>query len=509
MVRKTILLLLFCAAFIPIGSAQTVNWLVQPKYDSISYFNGSVFKCKMGKQVQLVNAKGRELLVPAADSVTNYCENHALILDKEGDMFKIRGIIDESGIVTRVVGDYYTNNYSFFSEGFVSVVGQSHKAGYLDVNGNLLIPCQYRIARPFIQGWASVEPAKRKQQTLYIDSKGNTLKIRGFHDGKVIMGSSFNSSGEALVAYYDNDNVVINTQGEVIREYVKTENVIPVRTYDFSFDESGKNGIPKFFVEVAYDPEPIPFLSGQLFGYKTAERIVTLPQFSKAGKFAGGSAIVCHKGKYGIVKLLDGSFSGEFVGDDLIVAVGKQAPNYTYNLVIPESIKPESLQIMFDAGDGNMRTVTLTNGNYEFTPVIGSADICQMRIEVWAEGLLLWADSLEKSVTNVNLDVSLPEAISERANEQDELRIRSVITNNSDSQLIVTGAFSAKFAEGSNNKFGNKKSFWIKIAPNSQREVYADLIVEEEETVKVYVSVKVNQESYGTKSAVIQLKPFY
>lgn len=509
MLRKTIYLLLFWVAFIPIGSAQTINWLVQPKYDSISYLNKTLFKCKTGKQVQLVNAKGRELLVPAADSVTNYCEKHALVLDKIGDKLKIRGIIDESGVLTRVNGDYYTNSYSYYSGGFVSVVGQSGKAGYLDVNGNLVVPCQYRIARPFIQGWASVEPAKRKRQTLYIDSKGNLLKISGFHDGKVVMGSSFNSLGEALVAYYDNDNAIINTKGEVVRKYVRQENVIPVRTYDFSFDESGKSIIPVSSVEIEYDAEPTPFLSGQLLGYKKAEHVVALPQFSKAEKFVDGSAIVCLNGKHGVVKILDGSFSGEFVGEDLVVSPGKNSPDYTYNLVVPESIKSESLQVRFDVGDGNMHPVSLINGKYEFTPVVGDADICQMRMEVLSEGLLLWADSLEKSVTNASLDISAPETVSERANEQDKLRISSIITNNSDSEVIVSGAFSTKFADGSNNKFGNKKSFWYKMAPNSQREVFADLIVVEEETVKMYISVTVNQKPYGTKSTVMQLKPFY
>ncbi len=509
MLRNTIYLLLFWVTFIPIGSAQTINWLVQPKYDSISYFSESVFKCKLGKQVQLVNAKGRELLSPAADSVTNYCENRALILDKKGDKYIIRGIINESGILTKVNGDYYTNNYSYFSGGFVSVVGQSGKAGYLDNNGNLAVPCQYRKARPFIQGWASVELAKRKQQTLYIDSKGSPLKIRDFHDGKVVMGSSFNSLGEALVTYYDNDNAIINTKGEVVRKYVRKENVIPIRTYDFSFDESGKNNIPISSVDIAFDEEPTPFLSGQIFGYKKADNIVALPQFSKAGRFAYGSAIVSYNGKHGIVKLLEGSFSGEFVGEDLIVSPGKQVPSYTYNLVVPESMKTESLQVKFDVGDGKMQTVSLSNGKYEFTPVVGDASVCRMRMEVLSEGLLLWADSLDRSVSNASLEISAPVSISERANEQDELRISSIITNNSDSEIIVSGAFSAKFADGSNNKFGNKKSFWHKMAPNSQREVFADLIVVEEETVKIYISVTVNQKPYGTKSTVMQLKPFY
>ena len=132
-----------------------------------------------------------------------------------------------------------------------------------------------------------------------------------------------------------------------------------------------------------------------------------------------------------------------------------------------------------------------------------------MRMQVMSDGLLLWTDSLEKSVKNVSLDISLPVALSERANEQDELRIQSVITNNSNLSVIVSGAFYANFAKGSKNKIGQKKTFRGKIAPKSKLEVFVDLNVVEEETAKVSVSVKVDQKAFGTKSAVIQLKPFY
>ena len=81
MIRKTLFLLLFWTFFVPIGSAQTIQWVVKPKYDTICHLNGCVFKCKTGDRVQLVNAKGRELLTPIADSVTNYSGNRALVLD--------------------------------------------------------------------------------------------------------------------------------------------------------------------------------------------------------------------------------------------------------------------------------------------------------------------------------------------------------------------------------------------------------------------------------------------
>lgn len=510
MVRKILLLLLLEAFFVPTASAQIIQWLVKPNYDTISYLNGSIFKCKVGDHVQLVNIKGRELLTPIADSVTNYSENLALVLDNSGNKFKIRGIVNEFGVFTQVNEELFINNYSYYSEGLVSVVNASGKAGYLDDKGNLIIPCQYRIARPFIKGWASVEPAKRQKQTIYIDRQRQTLKIPNFHNGKVIMGSSFNSSSEALVAYYENDNAVIDTKGNIVRKYDRKEHVTPIRPYDFAFDESGKVNIPDPAPTIEFNTELSPFFSDQLMGYKKADVIVVPPQFSQAGLFANGCAIIAQKDKFGIVKLAEGSFSGAFEGEDMLVTAGKPAPTYTYTLAIPENLNPDALEVMFDTGDGHMQYVNHKDNKYEFTPSIdNNADVCVMKMQVMSDGLLLWTDSLEKSVMNVSLDISAPEAVSEKANEHDELRIKSVITNNSDSQVIVSGFFYANFAKDSKNKFGQKKTFWHKIAPNSKLEVFADMIVVEDEAAKVFVSVKVNQKPFGAKSAVIQLKPFY
>lgn len=511
MVRKTLYLLFFWIVFVPTGSAQTIQWVVKPHYDTISYLNSSVFKCKRGDGVQLVNTKGRELLTPAADSVTNFCENRLLVLDKKGNKYKIRGIIDEFGVFTIVHDELFVNNYSFCSDGLISVLDQSDKAGYIDVGGNLVIPCKYRKARPFIQGWASVEPAKGKKhtRTLYINTKGDVMKIHGFHNGKVVMGSSFNSSGEALVAYYDNDNAVINTRGEVKRKYEKQNDLIPIRTYDFSFDQSGNNSIPNTSPDIFFDTDYVPFMIEKKMGYEKNGRIVVPPQFSEAEGFVNGFAIVCMDNKYGIVRLVDGSFSGEFIGEDLAVATGKEIPTYSYTLVIPESLLSESLDVKFDVGDGHLQSLKPQEGKYEFTPFIEeNADFCLMKMQVISDGLLLWADTLKKTVNNVSLDISAPEALSEWANEYDELRVHSVFTNNSNSTITVSGIFFVNFAKGSKNKMGQKKSFWGKIAPQGTLDVYADLIVVEEETAKVVVSVKVNQKHNYTKSAIIQLKPF-
>lgn len=509
MVRKTLFLLLItCFVSALPTSAQTIQWLVKPNYDTISHLGGSIFKCKTKDRVQLVDLEGNELLDFRADSVTDFNEGLALVLENGGK--KIKGIIKETGTFTKADGEFVVNQYSYFSEQLVSVCDFSGKAGYLDDNGKLVIPCNYRVARPFINGWASVEPANKKPQTLYIDHLQRTLRIKGFHHGKVIMGSSFNSLGRALVSYYGNDNAIIDTKGNVVGNYEKQEDITPVRAYDFAFVESGADDLPAVGVALPFNSEISTFTSGRLIGYKQGEHTIAPPQFNYAGPFVNGYAIVSQGGRFGIVRYVEGSFSGVFEGDDLVVAYGKEMPEFAYTLEVPESLADNALQVMFDVGDGNMHPVSLHGNRYQFTPFVEKDDdVWEMKMQVLSDGLLLWADSLERNVMNVSLDIGQPTALSERANEQDELRISCVITNNSDAPINMSGAFSATFAKGSRNKIGQKRSFWGRIAPKGSKEVFVDLIVVDEGSAKVSITVKANQKPVGTKSANIHVIPFY
>jgi len=511
MVRKTSFLLLVMGMALTLSvSAQTVQWLVKPNYDAISHLNNSIYKCKINGKTQLVDTKGKELLDSPTDSVTDFSGGFAFVLAKTSERFRIHGIIDETGTFKQVHGDYYANQYSHFSEQLASVSNPLGKSGYIDTDGKLAIPCQYKVARPFVCGWASVEPSKKKQQTRYINHHQKTLKVHDFHGGKVIMGSSFNERGRAMVAYYGNDNAIIDTTGKVVGEYKKQEDIIPIRDYDFAFDEAAQNNEPPTKQTITFDPNIMPYTKVDLVGFQNGSHVIAPQQFTWAERLANECAIVQKEGKYGIVKLIEGSFGGTFEGDDLIVASGKSLPNYTYTLAIPQSLAPASLQTMFDIGDGNMQRVEMQGNTYLFTPFVDAdADVCMMKMQVYSEGLLLWEDSLERSVVSVSLDISSPMALSERADDQDNFRIQSVITNNSDSPVNVTGAFSISLAKGSKNKVGQKRSFWGKIAPKGKMEVFVDLNVIEEENAKVTISVKVNKKAIGSKTANIPLKPFY
>ena len=62
--------------------ATTVKWLVKPgEYDAISYYSKDIFKCKKGKKIQLVDTTGKKLLPSEADSITDFHDGYALVLD--------------------------------------------------------------------------------------------------------------------------------------------------------------------------------------------------------------------------------------------------------------------------------------------------------------------------------------------------------------------------------------------------------------------------------------------
>lgn len=511
MCKKNALLLAFMAAFMMQVNAETVKWLVMPEYNAISYFSETVFKCKKDGKCQLVGLDGEELLPYAVDSVTCYSEGYALALDKIGTRYKVIGFFSEMGQkFSSMDKDYYTGDYPFFSEGLLPVSESSDGLyGYIDVNGRIVVPFKYRKARPFIQGWASVEPPKRLRQNIYIDKNGNTLTIHGFHNGEIVIGSSFNEAGRALVAHYGNENAVIGTDGEMLGEYVRKGNKPPIRFYDFAFDENGDDYVPVLQVVPSFDSHFSVFSENGLYGYVSGEKQIVPAQFTQAGLFANGRAIVEKNGKYGVLSLVKGEFSSTLKSDNNNAKNGKEPAKYTYTLQIPSDISQQA-EVRFDAGDGNLRPENFQKGAYTFIPLVeNGAREFTIRAQVLVDGLLLWNDEITEGTNNVQLTIEPPFCVTEFANDKDIVTVKTVVTNDSDSEVFVSAYFSAKFAEGSKNTTASKVYSTAKIPSGEQKEFSVDLKVIESEDVKVVVSVSANKNKYGHKSSVIAVKKFF
>ncbi len=495
-------------------SAQTVKWLSQPNYDTISYYSTDIFKCSKNNKIQLVDISGNWLLPSEADSITDFTEGLALILNKEGDDFQIKGYLEEeSHNFIEVNGHFFATYYSHFSEGLLAVADGKGNQGYLNTRGVNCIPCKFMKTRPFVRGWACVE--EKKERIVFIDKEASYLIVQ-FHYGDLSIGTNFNEKGEALVGYTKNgqsDFTVINTSGKTIRTYTNRKGK-PYRDYDFAFNEGVPDITPTHNDKPTFDSIASLYFSDGLYGYKNDDQDVIVPaQFSYAGLFADDCAIVALDDRYGIIALVEGNFSSSIENSDILIRSNK-ITEFHYTLNIPETLDPKLLQVRFDNGDGTLKPIQLEQSTYTFTPFVGkNAKTCAIKVEVGMEGLLLWEETFIKKVNRTPaaaLDFTAPFKATEYASSDNHLKVRTIVTNKSDNPQKVSVIFTSPvFQSGSKNSLASDLSNQeATLLAGEKKEFFITFKVNERETVKTSVTVKVGQQTIGTKTSNVELKPF-
>ena len=474
------------------AQAQIVKWCIHPEYDEITYFGDDLFKCvsRTGK-VQLYDRDGEKLLHNVdADSITDFAEGYAVALNGK----KILGFLTQTGGhgFYPVSGEYMITKYPFFSEGLLVVADGKGKMGYMNVQGDLAIPCKYLEARPFKQGWASVDMAKKK--VYYINFQGKTGNPDRFHGGNLTKGSSFNENGEAVVANYQ-DYAVIGTNMQVKRKIKYTPD-FPVRSCDYAYSENTVDCSQTSDNEKVADNYVETYFQSGVYGYrwKIGGDDKRLPaQFSEAQPFFDGCAIVSKNGKYGMVELVDGEIVASWP-EELRVYPNGQHSLLQFELGVPPSLDRDKVVLDFDEGNGIYKKgVPL---DYEFKPSFNSgAKECKIRGKVVYDGLLLWEESKDVRIIRINVDMQIVAA--KIADENDNQTVKATITNTSNVSISV----SAKL-----NVAGQSVPFKGKLGPKQSKTMLANVKVVENKDVQAVVSVQADGHDCGSKTATVLLK---
>ncbi|MBR1514441.1 MAG: WG repeat-containing protein [Bacteroidales bacterium] len=506
--RASILFFLLLAP--AIANAQTVKWLVEPKYASITHYSNDIFKCiDQNGKVQLIDWEGKALLQGyIADAVTQYSDGYAIVL--QGD--KILGFLTEANHNFQPVnGDYYATKYSFFSEGYVTVAkcGVEGKQGYLDSKGNLALDCQYIEAMPVRQGWAlvtengkdKVKPRRYKKSDNWSASGMSSLK-----SGEAfVWATSFNTDGRALARIKGGKYVVIDVNFNVIERDVKG-NKEDVNSIDYSYkpigseelsahlnDQPGKDGIGAFEGDGG-------------FGYKNAEGEVLVPcQFDEANDFCSGRAVVALGDKYGIVELLKGKLDANWSADRIrVYEYTNEVDPLQITLITPASLASGNIKLELDKGDG--RYVDCDALSCDFTvanQVINrKSPKCELKAKVTYSDngfpdLLLWEESHGISIDYVSIGLSNPVTTSEYADENDCQTVKASVTNTSD--VPVKASITLNVA-------GKPKSNTVELKPNQTCSLSMLVHVTEDKNVNATISVKVDGHNCGSKSSTVSLK---
>ncbi len=390
--RRSILLILLGLLIVLMAESQTVQWAVRPTSAQIENY-GNLLKVKKAGKCGLFDLNNNEIIPVAYDSISPFRDGMALVMNKVGDQLKIEGVMSDGDYELMPVSEtVYATRYMFFSEGKMPVKGAGGW-GYLDTDGNVVIPCQFQMAYPFSDGFASV---KIDNKTYYVNRNLEYMPIEvGW--GNLVFGSTF--SGQEAVVYSGYSltpkGYVINRRGRVVRKFKTDIKDLMVNSYDHSVGNKEQQ-YNEQVQQAAVDSRYTVYQENGRYGYKRDGVIVLPAQMDKAEPVRGEFANVQYKGQNGILRMIDGSFSVQSENRKLEV-VGQQVDKGYLTLAIPEALIDAPVRMRMIDSEGNEMAVQALstqgeNRTFAFLPgsVPKKSGKMDYQLEVWNENLILW-----------------------------------------------------------------------------------------------------------------------
>lgn len=243
------------------------------------------------------------------------------------------------------------------SEGRIQFYDENGYYGYMDYEGNVVIPAQYEYASPFSSGIAEV--TTEKGQT-YIDKEGNVV----FYAEDILNQFDLESSYPDIYAFHDG-MARVSTYDSVGYINTKGEFVIPMNIYYNGYDFSDgvvevydSNYVSSFIDtagNVLFTPNPnysyygfsnglaavYDYDNGQ-YGYvdKTGELVIPTT-LDEATSFVGDLAVYKELGKYGVINR-DGKFLLHPVFKDLTITEDGYVIGYdgVFTVFLDSNLKP-------------------------------------------------------------------------------------------------------------------------------------------------------------------------
>lgn len=493
---------MFAIGLVTAADAQTVKWSIKPSSSALSSY-GSLIKHQKGGKIGLQKMDGSEVLPVVYDSITFFKNSYALALQYVGGRYLIKAIVREGDYdVTEVAEEIYATKYDFFSEGKLCVSNVSKMQGFLGTDGNLVIPCNYKYVHPFSEGLASVtlETKRGKQNVYYINSVMNEINVEP-GNGEVIFGSTF-SGGRAIVYTIQRNGYIINEKGREIQRYkpsVESAYASAKKSNDYTIEGIGaavlKNG-NNTKQDIGYE---VISENGK-YGYQYNGQVLLPAQLDEAGPFCGGYALVKMNGQDGMLRRIDGNFSGKFESGMLTVSHGRAAKAF-YQLNIPADLSRQNITLK--VYDENKKMIpysfvseTETTRTFSIEPEVSERQQQKKYdIYVYSDGLLLWNNNVTlafnhiREESDVKTEIKKPAdfkitgltRLRKRADENDNFPYSVTVRNYGD----VNGIASVRLLVDGKSVAENKMS--IKAGSSS----------------KTTLSFKVTKERYAKVSVVL------
>jgi hypothetical protein len=184
------------------------NIKIQPKFDIASDFSEGLASAKVGDKYGFIDIKGNFVIEPKFYSCSNFENEFALVMQEVTS----RGcFIDKSGLVKLNNRNFLVSKYR---EGLINC-SDNGDWGFININGDFIIPPIYKYTREFSEGKAAVTPKK-------INGKANRKDLYAFINkiNEIIIPPLFTGAdikfSEGRCAVWDNGYGYVNETGELV-----------------------------------------------------------------------------------------------------------------------------------------------------------------------------------------------------------------------------------------------------------------------------------------------------
>lgn len=389
MKKNILFLLVLCPLFM---KSQSVEWIVHPNYDYVKPIQYDFVKVKNNGKVGIISNTGSVVVEPVYDSITDFHEGMALVVDKK--CRQLKGIVDGATKIMHIIDGYEIDeNFPYFSDGMLAVKNVNGKWGFL--NKNLeecpgYLSCRNESVLPFSEGvtFIKIDPKNH----AYFDLNGNPL-IGDF--GKVVEGYSFNN-GEAFVFLKNTSWAWIDLKGNVLRcvntpkqkSYpIKNGRTIIHNNNMFEFDiqwcmvKSNIDGVDSVYEHHVDADEYHKFISNVVSvidnGLYYEKNEIVPKQFDDIVVLSNECVAASVDGKYGILRILSNQAFSTALNTEDIVFYHATPRKVSYDISIPKHIKDNNVDIVIrDENNANvefsvMQKNNMTNVNFYVYPEDG------------------------------------------------------------------------------------------------------------------------------------------
>lgn len=146
------------------------EWVIDPRFEDAQRFSDGLAAVRIDSRWGYIDRRGTVVINPMFVSAHPFSEDRAFVRTAEYDW----EYIDKSGVIVRTseTPEFDSNENASFSEGVALYEARDGTYGFVDRDGNPVIPAQYASAQAFSEGKAAIKISDRWG---YIDRGSKTV----------------------------------------------------------------------------------------------------------------------------------------------------------------------------------------------------------------------------------------------------------------------------------------------------------------------------------------------